>query len=349
MSNSFYPTTTSQVALVSPASGIVYEAQVSMVAGIYNYQATATHSVDFYYQNSYITSFTLSAAGGSFSVSSPIDRIIFWQNTGANQGATISLVTTVSTQLTGSALTYTSSQTVNLTGFAYAILVGGGGAGTSGNWYGYGGYYVGYNSRGSGGGGGGSGYVTSGHLTLTGSMPVVIGSGGTGGTGGGDGSSGGNTTFGPLTANGGAAAANVNGGGGQASGAKSAYGQFGQYASDPLPSYSGGVAAISCGAPYNNVKCGTIAGGGGGGGTMVSVRYYSYLSGNAYAGGVGNLGQGGNGGSSSGGGCGRQNDTQNGCSGTNATGIGSGGGGSTSAGFNGGNGSSGAVYIIQYA
>ena len=82
MANSLYPTTTSQVALVAPAANTLYEAQVAMVAGIYNYQSTGAYSVDLWYQNSYVTSFTLGASGGSFSVSSPVDRIWFYQTTG---------------------------------------------------------------------------------------------------------------------------------------------------------------------------------------------------------------------------------------------------------------------------
>ena len=337
MSNSFYPNSTTQVSLVSTNASTIYESQVTMPAGIYNYQCTSIHYVDLFYQNNYITSFTLSSGGGSFSVSSPIDRIIYWQSTGANNGVNISLVATMSTILTGQTQSFTSSTTYSGTGFGYAVAIGGGaGGGAGGQATGYNYYFGGTNFQGAPGTGGGSGFVAQGIITFTSSMPIVIGAGGSAG------SCGGSSSISTVSAAGGKAGGQGGGGCGAAIGAYSGssnYNSQGYYNQFPGNAVSGNTANVTNTLPYKTIVCGTVGSGGSSSTSVANVnigRYYvqqAVWNGNSGCGGAGTLGQGGSSGEP----------------GNAATGIGSGGGGGIRCGTSGGAGSSGAVYILKYA
>jgi prepilin-type N-terminal cleavage/methylation domain-containing protein len=245
----------------------------------------------------------------------------------------------------------TASWTVPAGVTSVEYLVVGGGGGGSGMYSG--GYYI--------SGGGGSGGFVTGTLSVSSSVSLGVGAGGTGGPTGANGGQGGNSFFGTITGYGG-------GGGGTYSGPGLAGGSGGGASAPGNPGTSPGGAATqsgsssggygnSGGSGINDGAGGNMAGGGGGGAGSVGGNASSAHAGNGgaglvsnitgtatyYAGGGGGTAYSGQGsvgtGGSGGGGAGNY-----GLGGSGTSGLGGGGG----AGSTGGAGGSGIV-IIKYA
>jgi len=180
-------------AITANSANTLYEAVESLVPGIYTITFTGggTLNVDFYNGTTYIGTATSSSSPFLYNLGTQATNFKFWCSTTSN--IVIALTALALSETNGTLYTYTTSQTINLTGDGYVILVGGGGGGGG----------SGQSSSSGGGGGGGSGGITGGRIVLTGSQSLTIGSGGSGGSQTFAGSNGGNTTLGSFTANGG--------------------------------------------------------------------------------------------------------------------------------------------------
>jgi len=313
-------------AITATSADTMYEASVTLDPAIYTItcaSATITNIQFFSNVNTLVTSAVTASGTVSINLASAADRVRLWTDTGSNVVVTITKTAsamsnvfsgTLDTVTTVGASTYTGTST---SGYGYAILVGGGGAGGS------------CTSGGSerSGGGGGSGGVGGKFVTLTGSMAVTIGAGGTG-TAGQAGGAGGSSTFDGMTAGGGGGGAlgdtnsvtTAGGAGGTVTGADiSSTGKAGGQGN----SETNGSATTEI---YSFVKTGTTGSGGGGG--------YN----NPGTGSGSGIGTGGNGGSAS-------NPTA-------ATGYGAGGGGAgnrqTSSAYTGANGTQGVLYVLRF-
>lgn len=177
-------------AITATSPNTLYEAVESLVPGIYTitFSGGGTLNVDFYSGTTYIGTATSSSSPFLYNLATQATNFKFWCSTSSN--IVISLTALALSETSGTLYTYTNSQTINLTGDAYVVLVGGGGGG-------------GYNGS-TQAGGGGSGGITGGRITLTGSLPLTIGAGGLGATSyPNNGQNGGNTTFGSYVAGGG--------------------------------------------------------------------------------------------------------------------------------------------------
>jgi hypothetical protein len=220
-------------AITAASPFVVYEGRQTFEPAIYTItcaSATITN-VQFLSNTSTVITSGVTASGTiSINLASTADRIRLWTNTGSNVVVTITKTASALTnQFSGTLDTITSSTTytgTSASGFAYFLMGGGGGGGGNSN------------QQYGGGSGGGSGGFTSGIVTLTGSMPIVIGAAGS------VKSAGGTTTFAGNT---------CTGGGGGADGGGNATGGAG---GTPNGSTGGGTPAG--GSPYGS-------GGGGGG------------------------------------------------------------------------------------
>lgn len=181
----------SAFALTTVSSNTLYENSLALVAGIYTitFSMGGTVNVDFYNGTTYLG--TASGNTGTvYKLTTAATNVKYFSSNSGTFIITLSAIST-STPTTGTLYTFTSSQTINLIGDAYVLLVGAGGAGGAG-----------YNDPDYGtGGGGGSGGIISGRLLLTGSTSLTIGQGGTPtNNAGGNGTS---TVLSSLTATGG--------------------------------------------------------------------------------------------------------------------------------------------------
>jgi len=172
------------------SANTLYDIAQSLVAGVYtiSWSGGGTITIDFYNGTTLVGTAT-GTSPITFNLAQSITNYKMW-NTVAGTSVVISLSGLALATVSGTLYTYTTSQTITLTGDGYCVLVGGGGGGGGGN-------------SGGTGGGGGSGGIISGRIQLTGSLSLTIGTGGLGMVGNGTIGNGTPTTLGALTANGG--------------------------------------------------------------------------------------------------------------------------------------------------
>ena len=196
-------------AITAVAAVTIYEGRSTFDPAIYTISCASGVITNFEFYNgagTFVTSGVTSSGTVAINLASTADRIRLWTSTGTNTVVTITKTAsalsnqmpsgTLDTITTLGSSTYTGTST---SGFAQAMLVGGGKGGNSGD------------AAGSGGAAGYAGQVTGSIVTLTGSMAVFVGSGGAGGaaTAGfsygtsNAGTNGTSTTFAGLTATGG--------------------------------------------------------------------------------------------------------------------------------------------------
>ena len=294
-------------AVTAASANTLYEAVESLVPGIYTitFSGGGTINVDFYNGNTYIGTATSTSSPFLYNLGTQATNFKFWVTTVSN--VVIALTALALTETSGTLYTYTTSQTVTLTGDAYVTLVGGGQGGENASSYSITLPYC---------QGGRSGNVYSGRLYLNGSTTLTIGAGSGNWTQGSP-STPGETILGTLSSALGSPAA----------GGTSGYGG------------SGGGAGGNPGnliSPSFTIFQGSFSSGGGGGYNATGGGGSNQPGG---AGAVGTFGTGGTGGATFVG-----NTYTNG---TNGTGYGAGGGaGSNISGSVGGSGTSGICLII---
>jgi hypothetical protein len=223
------------------------EATTNFAVGVYtiSFSGGGTAYIDFYNGSTFIGQ----ASGSSpfnYNLATAATNVKFTNSAACNM--VVSLTSNAVAQTSGTLYTYTSSQTITLTGAGYCLLVGGGGGGGGGT--------------SQPGGGGGSGYLAGGRVSLTGSMSLVIGSNGNGGYSSGSGNAGGATTFAGYTANGGSGGTNTYQAG---AGAGGGYGGNAGYYNNGGSGNSGGSGSASASSLsiYPFFTQGTTGGGGG--------------------------------------------------------------------------------------
>ena len=288
----------------------LYDFVESLVSGVYTitWNGGGTLNVDFYNGTTYIGTAT-GTSSITYNLAQSATGYKMW-NTVGNVSVVISLTALALAPVSGVLTTYTTSQTITATGDGYAVLVGGGGGGGGGF------------SSGVGGGGGGSGGIVGSRIVLTGSLALVIGTGGTGGVAGTPGTNGNPgiaSTFAGLTAGGGGGG--IQGGGGAAGGTAGSPGGGAGGAGNGVNPGGTGSPSSNSNSFFTIFQQGTTGGGGGGTNT-----------GSVGVGAGTGIGTGGNGGGGS-------------SPGGNGTGFGSGGGGGGFGGA-GGNGMPGVLYLI---
>jgi len=213
------PTVAATNTIVAALPQKLYGSSINLGTGVYSITCPSSTIATVYFYSGItglIGTATTSSGTASITLTSAVDRVRVWTNTGNNISIVISqtssvLVNSLSTTLD----TITNSGTYTGTsdsGYAYVLAVGGGGGGGSG--YGY------TNSDGIGGN---NGQQSMGIIQLTGNINVTIGGGGAGGKGylpsynwdapNNSPTSGTATIFGSLTANGGGAGSNNRSGG----------------------------------------------------------------------------------------------------------------------------------------
>ena len=299
-----------------PLANTLYDVTASLVSGVYtiSWSGGGTLNIDFYNGTTLVTSVS-GTSSITVNLAQSVTNYKMWC-TVAPISAILSLSGLSVAPISGTVYTYTTSQTITLTGDAYGVLIGGGGGG--------GGGLV------DGGGGGGSGaIVTLGRLLLTGSQALVVGAAGAGAvTFNVAGTAGGTSTFAGFTAPGGGAGGAVitAGAAGSPNGAVGGYG--GSSAVGNPGATTSTIAAIT---GFSFLTQGSTGGGGGGGA-------------------IGNLAGGAGGGSGIGtGGAGANNLGVGSVAGLPGIGIGSGGGGGSSNGTGvggGGNGTPGGLILV---
>jgi hypothetical protein len=249
-------------AITATAANTLYEGRATFDSGVYTITCASGTVANFEFfsnANTAITSGSTTSGTVAINLASTADRVRIWTDTGTSIVVTITKTAaaltnqfsgTLDTVTTVGNSTYTGTST---SGYGYAVLVGGGGSGAGGNV--------------STGSGGGSGAICSKIVTLTGSMAVTIGAGGTApATASSNGNAGGASTFDGMSAGGGA--------GGGASGAAAGgtatggtYNATGGASSTANTNGAGGAV----GSVYKFVVTGTTGGGGSkGGGTGVN-------------------------------------------------------------------------------
>lgn len=201
------PDAIAKSSLLFPLSGTVYEAYIQLDTNLYTLNSTNQTYVEIY-QGDVVERTLIVSSDQDVTMPSGVTKIRAWVPSGTNtifSWTVKSIYKDIDSTLftSGESVTITSSGTytgTSTSGYAWVMAVGGGG--------GAGGCVEG----GRVSLGGAMGGVGIGHIALTGSVSVTIGSAGTGGLGGQysapavtpqDGTSGGNTSFGSLVANGG--------------------------------------------------------------------------------------------------------------------------------------------------
>jgi hypothetical protein len=186
----------SSITCASPHT--VYSSSLSLEPAIYTVTCTTSTIAQVYFYSgisTLVASATTVSGTVAVQVPSSVSRVLIWTNTGSNIVVTITKVASALTNafsgtldIITSSTTYTGTST---SGYAYAVLIGGGGGGGGSQW-----------NR-TYAGNGGTGGVCSKLVELTGSMAVVIGSGGIAGTHLANGGNGGTSTFAGMSAGGG--------------------------------------------------------------------------------------------------------------------------------------------------
>lgn len=150
----------------------LHESSTNLDVGVYVITCVSStiSTLELWSDNTYVTTVSTSSGTVTLNLASAVNKIRFWINTGTNVSIGIQKTgsTLVSAAASGTVEVITSNTTYTNTGWAYVVLVGGGGAGGSG----YSGNY--------GGGGGGSGGLNYGFVYLTGNLAVTIGASGVG-------------------------------------------------------------------------------------------------------------------------------------------------------------------------
>lgn len=247
-------------AITCSTAGVLYSALGSFDAGVYTVTCASSTiaKVEFYSGVETLITTAVTASGTvAINLASAADRIRLWTDTGSNIVVTITkTANSLSNIFSGTLDTITTSTTYTATstsGYAYVVIIGGGGGGAGGQGAG----------SGIGGGGGGGGATAEKLIQLTGSMPIVIGAGGTAGTLYNNGGTGGTSTFAGLTSNGGIG------------GTSSGYGGSGGIA-------TGGTYNTQGGTGTNNP-----GGGGAGSGAGPGTRTYTFVEATSGGGGGG--------------------------------------------------------------
>jgi hypothetical protein len=162
------------VTCVSPNT--LYSSTVSLSTGIYQITCTSSTiaTLEFYSGTTYIGRATTVSGAVSYNLATAATRVAVSTNTGSDISVGIAKTGENVASISGTLDTITTSGTYNsnATGPAYAIVVGGGGAGGS-----FSGARNDYNSRGAVGGAGG-GLLATYLPALGSSYTVVVGSGG---------------------------------------------------------------------------------------------------------------------------------------------------------------------------
>jgi len=169
--------------LTATAPNTMYQAVLSLDPAVYTVtcnSGTVANVVFLSSSNTVVTSATTTSGTVSVNLASAVNKIQVFTDTGTNIPVTITKIATALTDnFSGTLDTVTTTSTytgTSTSGLGYAVVVGAGGGGQGGNGVPPGTVY--------GGQGGGSGGVGGKVVTLTGSMSVVIGAGGTAGTAG---------------------------------------------------------------------------------------------------------------------------------------------------------------------
>lgn len=178
--------------IVAATSNVMYSSQITLVPGIYTISCPSyvDATVFFHSATNTIITKTITISGTSvINLATPATRVVVYTNTGTDIAVNIALTANALTNnFSGTLDTVTTSGTytgTSASGYGYAVLYGAGGTSSGGN----GGYHF----------LGGNGGVAEKIVTLTGSMPVIIGTAGNYGTT----TKGGSSTFAGMTAEGG--------------------------------------------------------------------------------------------------------------------------------------------------
>jgi hypothetical protein len=183
--------------VTAASPNVLYEGRLTLEPAIYQITCASGTIANIQFlssPNTVITSSVTSSGTVTLNLGNTVDRVRVWTNTGSNIVVTITkIANSLTNQFSGTLDTITASGTytgTSTSGYAYAVLVGGGGGGGGGGQF----------NRGIGGASGG---ICGKIVTLTGSMEVVIGSGGLAGAPGGNATNAGASTFDGMTAGGG--------------------------------------------------------------------------------------------------------------------------------------------------
>ena len=272
-------------ALNIASANTLYEAVENLVSGVYTitFSGGGTLNVDFYNGTTYIGTATSSSSPFLYNLGTQATNFKFWCTTSSS--LVISLTALSLSETSGIAYSYSTSQTINLTGDAYAILIGGGQGGGSGSGY----------------GGGRSGNVWVGRVYLNGSTVLTIGAGSAGALSGSNSpaSTPGETTLGTYSsANGSSAAGGTipSNGNGSSGNLTSATNTTFSFLSNLTTSSGGGGGNTNSTSSYTggSAPAGTLGTGGTGGTGIYNAAPGNGSSGTGY-------GSGGGGGGGSGG------------------------------------------------
>ena len=308
------------------AGADIYKRSVYLQPGVY----VVTSNTGLLYIAFYDAAGNVLASGGTgtYTINEYVSTIAFESNT--TMSVTLTYSRSFSTdQITGTVVSYTTTQNITNNNRAQVLIMGGGGGGASGA------------APFRGGSGGGSGTINATQVFIgPGTYPIVIGAGGPGGIGS-PGGGGGTTIF------------NTNliapGGNGGTRGTPAGQGFAGSGGSGG----GGGGSFVPPATNYGYLQTGSGGGanGGSGGGNFAGAGSGVALKSRfATAGSGGSAGPGaagGGGGLYAGGGGGSVTPTA--AAGGNATGFGGGGGGATSNSGTGGSGQPGVVYLLEWS
>lgn len=179
-----YPYSFSGTLGATPNVGL--EIVENFVSGVYtiSWSGGGTLTADFWNGSNYIGTAT-GTSPLTFNLAQAATKVVFW-NTVGSVSVVIALTALLAAAVSGQLYIYSTSQTITITGSAYFVLVGAAG--------------------GSAGASGGSGGIVAGRVTLTGSLPLIIGTAGTSAAYNGNANPGGVSTFAGFTAGGGGGA-----------------------------------------------------------------------------------------------------------------------------------------------
>lgn len=117
------------------AANTVYKVTTTLTSGVYTIGCPVgvITNVDFYDVNGvYIGTATTASGTIDYNLGTLAGSFAYWTNTGTNNQISITKKGSAVTSVSGTLYTFTSSQTINFTGDAYIVLIGGGQAGQDG-------------------------------------------------------------------------------------------------------------------------------------------------------------------------------------------------------------------------
>jgi len=131
----------------------------SFVSGVYtiSWSGGGTLTADFWNGSTYIGTAT-GTSSLTFNLAQAATKVIFW-NTVGSVSVVVALTALAAAPVSGQLYTYSTSQTITITGSAYFVLVGAAGGSVTAT--------------------GSSGAIVTGRVTLTGALPFVAGVAGT--------------------------------------------------------------------------------------------------------------------------------------------------------------------------